>query len=100
MLYVWVLLIAAVLFAIPRHADAQSRIALVIGNGTYQKVPALPNPLHDAQDVSDASYGIHGTAHPETIGKTASHGCVRLTNWDATELGHMVSKATKVVFLD
>ena len=53
-LYVWVLLIAAVLFAIPRHADAQSRIALVIGNGTYQKVPALPNPLHDAQDVSDA----------------------------------------------
>ena len=53
-LYVWVLLIAAVLFAIPQHADAQSRIALVIGNGTYQKVPALPNPLHDAQDVSDA----------------------------------------------
>jgi hypothetical protein len=53
-LYVWVLLIAAVLLAIPQHADAQSRIALVIGNGTYQKVPALPNPLHDAQDVSDA----------------------------------------------
>jgi lipoprotein-anchoring transpeptidase ErfK/SrfK len=51
-------------------------------------------------DITKASYGIHGTAHPETIGKTESHGCVRLTNWDATELAHMVSKATVVVFLD
>src|SRR3984893_4152506 len=51
-------------------------------------------------DLTKASYGIHGTAHPETIGKTESHGCVRLTNWDATELAHMVSKATAVVFLD
>jgi lipoprotein-anchoring transpeptidase ErfK/SrfK len=51
-------------------------------------------------DLTKASYGIHGTAHPETIGKTESHGCVRLTNWDATELAHMVNKATVVVFLD
>jgi lipoprotein-anchoring transpeptidase ErfK/SrfK len=51
-------------------------------------------------DLSKDSYGIHGTAHPETIGKSESHGCVRLTNWDATELAHMVSKATVVVFLD
>ena len=53
-LYLWVLLIAAAVLAIPQCADAQSRVALVVGNGTYQKVPALPNPLHDAQDVSDA----------------------------------------------
>jgi len=51
-------------------------------------------------DLNKPSYGIHGTAHPETIGKTESHGCVRLTNWDANDLGHMVSKATVVVFLD
>jgi lipoprotein-anchoring transpeptidase ErfK/SrfK len=51
-------------------------------------------------DLTKPSYGIHGTAHPETIGKSESHGCVRLTNWDATELAHMVSKATMVVFLD
>jgi lipoprotein-anchoring transpeptidase ErfK/SrfK len=51
-------------------------------------------------DLTKASYGIHGTAHPESIGKTESHGCIRLTNWDATELAHMVSKATVVVFLD
>ena len=54
LLLVWVLLIAAAVLAIPQYADAQSRVALVIGNGTYQKVPALPNPLHDARDVSDA----------------------------------------------
>jgi len=53
-LYIWVVLIAAAVLAIPQQAYAQSRVALVIGNGTYQKVPALPNPLHDAQDVSDA----------------------------------------------
>jgi lipoprotein-anchoring transpeptidase ErfK/SrfK len=51
-------------------------------------------------DLTKASYGIHGTAHPETIGKTESHGCVRLTNWDAVELAHMVSKATVVMFQD
>jgi len=51
-------------------------------------------------DLTKPSYGIHGTAHPETIGKTGSHGCVRLTNWDAVELARMVSKATVVVFLD
>jgi lipoprotein-anchoring transpeptidase ErfK/SrfK len=51
-------------------------------------------------DLTKASYGIHGTAHPETIGKTESHGCVRLTNWDATELAHRVAKATVLVFLD
>jgi lipoprotein-anchoring transpeptidase ErfK/SrfK len=51
-------------------------------------------------DITKDSYGIHGTAHPETIGKSESHGCVRLTNWDAAELAHTVSKATVVAFLD
>jgi lipoprotein-anchoring transpeptidase ErfK/SrfK len=51
-------------------------------------------------DLDKPTYGIHGTAHPETIGKSGSHGCVRLTNWDAIELAHMVSKATVVTFLD
>lgn len=51
-------------------------------------------------DITKPTYGIHGTAHPETVGKSDSHGCVRLTNWDATELAHMVSKSTVVVFLE
>ncbi len=42
-------------------------------------------------------YGIHGTENPATIGHTQSHGCIRLTNWDAMELAGMVSKGTPVI---
>jgi lipoprotein-anchoring transpeptidase ErfK/SrfK len=42
-------------------------------------------------DLSKPHYGIHGTPEPSTIGKTQSHGCIRLTNWDAAELGQMVT---------
>ena len=38
-------------------------------------------------DLSKEHYGIHGTPRPENVGKTQSHGCIRLTNWDAVELG-------------
>jgi lipoprotein-anchoring transpeptidase ErfK/SrfK len=47
--------------------------------------------------LSKEHYGIHGTPVPSTIGLTASHGCVRLTNWDATELGKMAHVGTTVV---
>jgi len=42
-------------------------------------------------DLSIPHYGIHGTPVPSTIGKTTSHGCIRLTNWDATELAKLVT---------
>jgi lipoprotein-anchoring transpeptidase ErfK/SrfK len=42
-------------------------------------------------DLSKPHYGIHGTPTPSTIGKTSSHGCIRLTNWDATELAKLVT---------
>ena len=50
-------------------------------------------------DLSKEGYGIHGTPEPRLIGKTASHGCVRLTNWDAAELAGGVEKGTRVVFV-
>lgn len=43
-------------------------------------------------------YGIHGTPNPELIGKTGSHGCFRLTNWDAQRLGRAVRVGTPVRF--
>ena len=49
-------------------------------------------------DLSKEHYGIHGTPEPQTIGRTQSHGCVRLTNWDAARLAGMVSSSTKVIF--
>ena len=45
-------------------------------------------------------YGIHGTPEPGKIGKSESHGCIRLTNWDAADLAAMVEKGTSVAFLD
>ena len=45
-------------------------------------------------DLSKSHYGIHGTPEPSTIGKTQSHGCIRLTNWDAAELASMVGPGT------
>lgn len=50
-------------------------------------------------DLSIPSYGIHGTPEPENIGKTESHGCIRLTNWDARDLASHVEKGAKVEFL-
>jgi lipoprotein-anchoring transpeptidase ErfK/SrfK len=49
-------------------------------------------------DLSKEHYGIHGTPEPETIGRAQSHGCVRLTNWDAARLAGMVSQSTQVIF--
>lgn len=49
--------------------------------------------------LSKPHYGIHGTSSPETIGYANSHGCVRLTNWDAIELGRLISKGVPVQFL-
>ncbi len=50
-------------------------------------------------DLSKEHYGIHGTPAPETIGRAKSHGCVRLTNWDAARLAQMVHTRTKVEFI-
>ena len=49
-------------------------------------------------DLPAPSYGIHGMPSPEKIGKTESHGCVRLTNWDALDLAAMVHRGTIVDF--
>ena len=40
--------------------------------------------------------GLHGTANPETIGRAASHGCIRLANWDAVKLSQLVTTGTTV----
>jgi lipoprotein-anchoring transpeptidase ErfK/SrfK len=43
-------------------------------------------------------YGLHGTPFPASIGHAESHGCVRLTNWDAAEIAQIVSSGTPVTF--
>lgn len=48
--------------------------------------------------LSKDHVGIHGTPNPETIGFASSHGCVRLTNWDATQLGKAIPNGIPVEF--
>ena len=49
--------------------------------------------------LSAEGYGIHGTPEPSKVGKTKSHGCVRLTNWDVGLLAGKI-KGTPVAFVD
>ena len=68
----------------PKHAKA--------------KIAAGPNnPVGVAWvDINKEHFGLHGTPEPAAIGRTESHGCIRLTNWDATRLGRLVSPGVKV----
>jgi lipoprotein-anchoring transpeptidase ErfK/SrfK len=50
-------------------------------------------------ELSAEGYGIHGTPEPANISKSQSHGCVRLTNWDALHLAEAVSKGVAVDFI-
>jgi lipoprotein-anchoring transpeptidase ErfK/SrfK len=65
------------------------------------KIPSGPNgPVGVVWiDINKPHYGIHGTPEPGSVGHTESHGCVRLTNWDALKLAAMVGKGTKVEFV-
>jgi len=49
-------------------------------------------------DLSKEHYGIHGTPEPQNIGRTQSHGCIRLTNWDAARLAQMVRPGITALF--
>jgi lipoprotein-anchoring transpeptidase ErfK/SrfK len=51
-------------------------------------------------DLSKPHYGIHGTPVPSTIGKTSSHGCIRLTNWDALDLAQIVTPGMAAVLVE
>jgi lipoprotein-anchoring transpeptidase ErfK/SrfK len=90
------------------------KVTAIAENPTFHYDPALNLSNVDVQEklvlppgpnspvgvvwisLSAKGYGIHGTPDPESVGKSASHGCIRLTNWDALELAKHVSKETKV----
>ena len=69
-------------------------------SGRLQAVDGMPK-LRDSLvwiDLSREHYGIHGTPEPDQIGRAASHGCVRMTNWDAMTVASLVKPGTKVLF--
>jgi lipoprotein-anchoring transpeptidase ErfK/SrfK len=65
-------------------------------------IPSGPNnPVGVVWIALDApSYGIHGSPQPGKIRRQESHGCVRLTNWDALQLASAVKKGVLVEFVD
>jgi lipoprotein-anchoring transpeptidase ErfK/SrfK len=50
--------------------------------------------------LSKPTFGIHGTPEPAKVSKSTSHGCIRLTNWDAEELADLVKTGVTVRFVD
>jgi len=71
-------------------------------NDKVLTIPPGPNgPVGSVWIALDKpTYGIHGTPDPSKIGKTESHGCVRLTNWDARELAKLVAPGVTVEFIE
>jgi len=61
--------------------------------------PGPNNPVGVAWiDIDKDHYGLHGTPEPGKVGHAQSHGCVRLTNWDAARLAALVAPGTPVIF--
>jgi lipoprotein-anchoring transpeptidase ErfK/SrfK len=69
------------------------------GDAKTRVPPGPNNPVGVVWiDLSKEHYGLHGTPEPGMVGHTASHGCVRLTNWDASTVAGLVQPGTLVVF--
>lgn len=84
----------------PNYTFDPSRLTFKAKGGKTDKLTIKPGPNNPVGstwiDLTLDTYGIHGTPDPRMIGKTASHGCVRLTNWDAATLAKAVKAGTKV----
>ncbi len=85
----------------PTYTYDPKRVTFGPKSAGVLKIAAGPNnPVGSTWiALSIATYGIHGTPEPDLVGKTASHGCIRLTNWDAAALGKAVKKDTPVEFV-
>ena len=77
-------------------------LATVDNDDEEAVIPPGPNNAVGVvwMELSEPHYGIHGTRAPETIGYTTSHGCVRLTNWDARFLSERIHEGIAVEFRD
>ena len=83
----------------PNYTYDPSRVSYGDGGGKVVVPPGPNNPVGSVWiDLSRDTYGIHGTPDPAEIGKTASSGCVRLTNWDAEQLAAAVKPGVEVRF--
>ena len=83
------------------HYDPKFQFKGVHAKRKFTVAPGPNNPVGVVwMDLTKESYGLHGTPEPERIGKSYSHGCIRLTNWDVLDLAKRVRKGTPVEFLE
>ncbi|RTE94237.1 L,D-transpeptidase family protein [Bradyrhizobium sp. LVM 105] len=83
------------------HYNPEYRFKSVKSKRPFEIKPGPNNPVGSYWiGLSAQGYGIHGTAEPDRVSKSASHGCIRLTNWDARVLGENAKRGIPVVFLD
>lgn len=67
---------------------------------SFTIAPGPNNPVGTVWiEFSKEGYGAHGTPEPAQTGKATSHGCVRLTNWDALALAERIESGVEAVFL-
>ena len=63
----------------------------------YNLPPGPNNPVGIVwMAINRPSVGMHGTPTPDRIGRSESHGCIRMANWDAFVLSQLVAKGTPV----
>jgi lipoprotein-anchoring transpeptidase ErfK/SrfK len=71
---------------------------------SHSKAKIAPGPNNPVGvvwiDLTKEHYGIHGTPTPGTVGHAQSHGCIRLTNWDAMELAALVAAGTPALLTE
>jgi lipoprotein-anchoring transpeptidase ErfK/SrfK len=97
--------------------DGMLKVTSIVKNPTYRYNPDYafkgvksqkpftikPGPNNPVGSVwiglNKEGYGIHGTPEPAKVSKSESHGCIRLTNWDALKLASTLPKGTSVEFI-
>jgi lipoprotein-anchoring transpeptidase ErfK/SrfK len=87
--------------SIKTYPIATGKILTQTPFGTYTIINKDPNPGGPFgvlwMGLSRPHYGIHGTNNPSSIGKSVSHGCIRMYNHDVLELSSLVPIGTSVV---
>ena len=82
------------------HYNPKYHFKGVHSNKPFTIRPGPNNPVGTVWiNLSAEGYGIHGTPYPGKVSKAESHGCVRLTNWDAEKLAKLIKRGTPVSFL-
>ena len=102
---------------VAKRPSGEAQVTAVAVNPNYTFDPAMWPDVHNVTtkltippgprnpvglawiSLSLPGYGMHGTPHPDQIGKTGSHGCFRLANWDAVRLSKMVRTGMTVTFI-